>query len=121
MTSALHMTEADLLVSVLDLASLLGLRTAHFRPARTAAGWRTAVAGDGKGFPDLVVSGRSVLFRELKADRGRLSPEQVLWVAALKVARADVAVWTPADLRSGRVESELRAIRPATHPRRETK
>jgi hypothetical protein len=30
---------------VIELAKLRGWRTAHFRPARTAHGWRTAVLG----------------------------------------------------------------------------
>jgi hypothetical protein len=47
-------TEAAFLRQVLDLAKLRGWRTAHFRPAQTSRGWRTAVQGDGAGFPDLV-------------------------------------------------------------------
>lgn len=112
--SALRMSEAQLQSNVLELAALLGIRTAHFRPARTATGWRTAVSGDGKGFPDCVLVGTRVLFRELKADDGKPSAEQRGWYFALTRAGADVGYWTPDDWRSGRIEAVLRAISPKT-------
>src|SRR5690606_4527127 len=61
-------TESAFQRQVLALAKMLGWRTAHFRPAMNQRGdWRTPVAGDGKGWPDLVlVKGERVLFRELK-------------------------------------------------------
>jgi hypothetical protein len=107
------MTEDQLQEAVIDLAHLLGLRVAHFRPARIGPPgrerWVTPVEADGKGFPDLVIAGGSeVIFPELKSDTGRLSPEQKLWQAALG---SRFRVWRPADLQSGRIESELRAIR----------
>jgi hypothetical protein len=106
-------TEEQLLTSVLDLCRLLGIRTAHFRPAQSKTGrWLTAVQGDGKGYPDLTLVGAGgVLFRELKAAKGVLSPDQKLWLAALTEGGADAGVWRPADLLSGRIEAELRAIR----------
>jgi hypothetical protein len=109
------MSEDDLLRTVLDMARLFGLRTAHFRPAQSKSGnWITAVAGDGKGYPDLTIVGHGgVMFRELKSDRGTLSPDQRVWLVALEQARADVGVWRPVDLRSGRIERELRALRSA--------
>jgi hypothetical protein len=92
------MTEAELQRQVLQLARLCGWRTAHFRPARTAHGWRTAVAGDGAGFPDLVLCrGRQLLFVELKADKGKLRPEQETWIRALREAGAEAYVWRPRD------------------------
>src|SRR5690606_21908778 len=58
------MSENELLVGILDRARWFGVVTAHFRPARTKTGWVTAVAGDGKGFPDLVLVGPGgVLYR----------------------------------------------------------
>lgn len=105
------MLERDLQRAVLDLCKMLGLRTAHFRTARTGAGWATPVAGDGAGFPDLVIVGSAVLFRELKTDQGRLSHDQVGWKVTLLGADANWAVWTPTDLRSGLVLDELNAIR----------
>ncbi len=89
------MTEADFQTAVIDLAQLLGWRVAHFRPARTNAGWRTPVSADGKGFPDLVLVRDRVLFVELKSETGRLSPDQRAWVAALDDAGAQAFVWRP--------------------------
>lgn len=91
-------SEAGFLTAVLQYAKLCGWRTAHFRPALTSRGWRTAVQGDGKGFPDLVLvrAGR-IVFAELKMPRGRLSPEQVAWMDALKQTPFEIYVWTPDD------------------------
>jgi hypothetical protein len=93
----LEESEADFQKAVIELAQLLGWRVAHFRPARTEHGWRTAVSADGKGFVDLVMVKTSVLFVELKAERGRVSPEQEAWHAALRAAGAEVYVWKPPD------------------------
>ena len=50
--------------------------------------------GLGRGSPDLVVGVRGrVLFRELKAEGGRLSPEQVEWHAQARLRGLDVDVW----------------------------
>jgi hypothetical protein len=46
------LSEAAFTDAVIELARLGGWRVAHFRPARTASGWRTPVQGDGAGFPD---------------------------------------------------------------------
>lgn len=78
----------------------------HVRPARTKDGWRTPIAGD-KGFPDLTLVRERVLYRELKVGSGRTTREQRAWIDALTSAGADVAIWTPADLESGRILAEL--------------
>ncbi len=92
-------TEEEFLRQVIELARVFGWRTAHFRPAMTASGrWVTAVQGNGKGFPDLVlVRGDRILFVELKTDVGRLTNEQADWLSALKAAGAAVYLWRPAD------------------------
>jgi hypothetical protein len=79
---------------VIDMAHLFGWRVAHFRKVQTHGRWMTAVAADGKGFPDLVLAklGR-VIFAELKTDKGRLSVEQELWLKELP----DCVVWRPRD------------------------
>jgi excisionase family DNA binding protein len=65
---------------------------AHFRPGRTAHGWRTAVEGDGKGFPDLLLvhpDAGFVWFVELKRDDNKgLQPEQAMWRESLIAAGA---------------------------------
>lgn len=105
------MTEDQLLANVLDLCRLTHVRTAHFRPARTATGWRTAVSGDGKGFPDLVLVGnKGVLFRELKSDKGRPDTEQAVWLERLRAAGANVGVWRPDDLHAGSILHEIQAV-----------
>jgi hypothetical protein len=110
--AAPSMTEAHLLTAVLDLCKLLHLRVAHFRPARTDRGWRTAVQGDGAGWPDLVIVGPGgVIYRELKTDRGRISPVQADWLVALVDAGQDAGTWRPEDLASRRIERELLALR----------
>lgn len=104
------MTEAELQAAVIDLAHLLKWRIAHFRPAMNARGeWRTAVQGDGGGWPDLVLVRDRVLYRELKSARGTLSVEQQDWLHALKLAGADVDVWRPSDWTDGTIERALQA------------
>ncbi len=107
---AAHMSEDQLLANVLELAKTLRLRTAHFRPARTERGWRTPVAGDGKGWPDLVIVGSRLLVRELKSARGHLTQDQTAWFTTLHAAGVDVGVWTPADWLMGQIEAELREV-----------
>jgi hypothetical protein len=85
---------------VISLAKLHGWRVAHFRPAQNARGdWRTPVAADGKGFPDLVmVRDGDLIFAELKAKIGRLSTEQQEWLNQLnKTHGVTVCVWRPSD------------------------
>ena len=92
------LAEAEFQRQVIDLAHILGWRVAHFRPAMTAHGWRTPVQADGKGFPDLVMVRRDrLIFAELKAEKRKLTPEQVEWFNAL-TAVAEVYVWHPADI-----------------------
>jgi hypothetical protein len=91
-------TEAAFTTAVLQLMRLTGCRSMHLRPARTAAGWRTPVAGDGIGFPDLIgVKGDRVIAAELKTAKGRLGPGQREWLDALAAAGVEVFIWTPTD------------------------
>jgi hypothetical protein len=64
-----------------------------------------------RGYPDLTICGLGgVAFRELKAQRGKISREQQVWLDALAAAGADVDTWRPADLLSGRIARELAAL-----------
>jgi hypothetical protein len=95
---ALAVTEAQWQTTVLQIARLRGWRVAHFRPARTERGWRTPVAADGAGFPDLVLIRDRVVFAELKSRTGRVSPGQHVWLDALEHAGAEAYIWRPSDL-----------------------
>lgn len=107
-TTAAAMTETELLQVVLETAALFGWRTLHLRPARTAAGWRTAVSGDGAGFPDvLAVRGNRIIAAELKSHRGQLSAEQQVWLDALSTV-AETYVWRPEQWTDGTIEAVLR-------------
>ena len=95
-----RMTEAEWQEKVIATAHTFGWRVAHFRPAKTDRGWRTPVSADGKGFPDLVLVHPErwiTVFRELKGDKGKLSPEQVEWGKWLSHTTGDYEVWRPAD------------------------
>jgi VRR-NUC domain len=82
---AVFVTEAQMGDTLRDACSWTGWRCAHFRPGRTDHGWRTAVQGDGKGFPDwvLVHDRGGVVFVELKTVKGKLTPTQEAWGEAL--------------------------------------
>jgi hypothetical protein len=91
------MKEAEFTRQVIQLAQLYGWRVAHFRPARTLHGWCTPVAGDGAGFPDLLLLRETLLAVELKVGRNKPSAKQVEWLESLKRAGIFARVWTPAD------------------------
>jgi hypothetical protein len=61
------------------------------------------------GFPDDVIVGRYVMFRELKTQRGKLTQPQAEWVADLASTGADVKIWRPSDWVDGTILAELRA------------
>lgn len=93
----LHPTEAEFAEVVIGLARLRGWRCAHFRPARTEHGWRTAMTGD-VGFPDLVLARRGiVLFVELKSARGGLTVEQRAWRDSIAPSGM-WHLWRPSDV-----------------------
>ncbi len=87
-------SEAEWQRGIVELARMLGCRVAHFRPAKTSHGWRTAVAADGAGWPDLTLAkpGR-LIFAGLKSATGKLSDDQRAWLAVLAAAGAEVHVW----------------------------
>lgn len=91
-------SEAEFLKAVLALARLRGWVCLHVRPARTNKGWRTPLQGDGVGFPDLLCvrpNTGSLLVAELKSDRGRLTPEQQVWLDAFHAAGVEAHIWRP--------------------------
>ncbi len=89
-------SEAEFQSEVIKYAKMRGWRTCHFRASMNQRGkWQTAVQGDGAGFVDLVLVRERVLWIELKAENGKLSPEQEAWIAALMAAGQEVYVWRP--------------------------
>lgn len=89
--------EDEFKTEVLKFAVDHGWLRAHFRPAKTAKGWRTPVEADGKGFLDLVLVRERVVYVELKAPGNTMSDDQVKWFNALKKAKQEVYCWWPKD------------------------
>lgn len=81
-------TEAAFQDLIVQLARWCGWRVYHTHDSRRSdAGW-----------PDLVlVRNRVILFRELKARRGRMTEEQQHWGCLLLRAGQSWAVWRPED------------------------
>ena len=92
-----EISENEFQDQIMELAGLLGWHTAHFRPAMTKHGWRTAVSGEGKGFPDTILVRDRVIFCELKRQSGTLSEEQEWWGEWLLAAGQEWYCWKPSD------------------------
>ena len=101
----------ELQKGIIDLARRLGWRVAHTPPVLTKHGWRTAVAADGKGFPDLLLVRERCVVAEVKGDGDYLKPEQSAWLTAFRMAGIEAYVWTPVLWLDGTIEEALRARR----------
>lgn len=85
------MSERDFQRSVIELAHLMGWRVYSIPDSR-----RTTLSG----YPDLTLwnpKQQRVLFAELKTDKGRLRPEQVVVIDELRQCGQQVCVWRPKD------------------------
>lgn len=84
----------------------------HVQAIAKANGWKyhheCYSLGSDKGWPDLVLVRDRVIYVELKKEMGIVSPEQVVWMDALKAAGQEVHVWRPMQLMNGTVERVLR-------------
>lgn len=103
--TVIPMSEVALLNQVREIAKLYGWLMYHTHNSRRSA----------PGFPDCVFvhpTGR-LIFRELKSSKGRVRPEQKVWLEALCAAGQDAGIWRPEDLRSGAVVEALRVRRAA--------
>lgn len=98
---AARMPERELQQLVADLCTWLGLP--HFHPLN-AKGMRA-------GWPDSVIIGQRILYRELKSQAGHLSAEQRITGERLKAAGGDFAIWRPSDWLDGTIERELRLLK----------
>jgi hypothetical protein len=109
-TGASLMTEAELDVAVRELAALLGVRVYSVRNSR-------AGIVSSRGWPDLTLVGPGgIAWRELKAERGHATREQLEWGRAIADAGGSWKIWRPQDLMDRVVERELRAIARTTAP-----
>lgn len=96
------MTEKQLQDAVIAMCKLFGLHWYHTHDSRHSV----------RGFPDLFICGRGrALARELKNDTNKPTDDQLQWREWLRRAGIDWDLWRPADLRSGRIQRELEAIR----------
>lgn len=82
-------TESQFQTHVLNLARSLGWLVYH--------SWTSVHSA--KGFPDLVmVRGERMVCAELKSAKGKVSPEQEAWLAAMgRVTGVEAYIWRPAD------------------------
>jgi len=98
-----RLTEQQLQDLVMAMCRALGLYAYHTYNSRKCA----------PGFPDLVIIGERVLWRELKSWQPSRRPTsaQLKVLSGLSHAGQDVAVWRPADWFSGRIKAQLMAIR----------
>jgi len=100
--AAYAMTERELEEHVRALCKDFGLAVNHFPDSRRS--WLP-------GFPDLVVFGSAVLWRELKSQHGSLSVDQRRIGSRISHAGGDWAVWRPQHLFDGTIGRQLAAIR----------
>lgn len=66
--------------------------------------------GSAPGWPDWVIIGNRIIYRELKTERGALTAEQRLVGEKITAAGGNWAVWRPRDLLSGQIARELASI-----------
>jgi hypothetical protein len=97
-------TEREWQRQITDLATMLGWSWYHTHDSRRSPA----------GFPDLVLWRERVVYVELKAQRGRLRPEQRVTITAFRQAGAEVYVWRPSDFDTAR--RVLTVLRPARRP-----
>ena len=69
----------DLQASVIDMAHRYRWHVVHNPSVETKQGWRTALAADAKGFPDLLLFRERVIAIEIKGNGDRMSAEQHDW------------------------------------------
>lgn len=94
------MYEAELEAEVVKLMTDLGLYGFHVRN----------MIGSEPGWPDWVIIGRRIIYRELKRQADRPTPAQRRVGILIRRAGGDWAVWKPRDLLDGTIRRELEAI-----------
>jgi hypothetical protein len=79
----------DLQKAIIDYAHTLHWSVVHNPAVETKQGWRTALAADAKGFPDLLLFRERVVAIEVKGDGDRLSDEQTEWSKRMMTANVE--------------------------------
>ena len=99
--------EAAFQAEVMSTALRLGLLAYHpYRSQKSVP-----------GFPDTVIVGaRGVLYRELKMAKGKPSPDQLHWIAALTEAGQNAGIWRPEHW-PRLIVAEMQALGRLTTPR----
>lgn len=91
------MKEKEFQANVVELCHYLGYLTYHTFDSRKSE----------PGFPDLVIVGRNrVLFRELKAEKGKVTTKQLMWGGAIIAGGGDWEVWRPSMM--DRIQEQLK-------------
>jgi hypothetical protein len=109
------LTEKQWLTQVVELARLLGWATYHpWLSIHSASGW-----------PDLALVRERLILAELKAEKGKVSIEQRLWLDRLTVAGVENYIWKPSNFEEivtiltrrdhARIAQEVPVSSPATH------
>ncbi len=86
----------DLQKGIIDLAHTLHWHVVHNPTVETKQGWRTALAADSKGFPDLMLFRDRVVAIEVKGDGDTLKKEQEEWGNRIMRAGVEYYVVRPA-------------------------
>jgi len=90
------MSEADLQTHIIAMAEVLGYEVVHIRDSR---GQRVA------GLPDLLLMrAPTIIFAELKREKGRLMAKQAWFLAQLRECGVRVYLWRPSDWMAGTVQ-----------------
>lgn len=92
--------EADLQEAVRVACKGLGLYHFHVLNSK----------GCEPGWPDSVIVGNRILYRELKTQFGKLTSEQTALGYKLRAAGANWKIWRPADLLDGTIARELAEV-----------
>lgn len=97
-------TETQFAARVIAYAQLRQWHVVHYRPARTATGWRTPLIGH-RGAPDLLLAREgTVILAELKSEKGAMRAGQAAWGKA--IGNIHYRLWRPSNW--GEIEQELK-------------
>ena len=100
------MTERELQKAVIQLAETTGWMVYHVQNVKGKLRAKTSV-----GFPDLImIRDGKLVVAELKSKKGRLSPDQITWLAEFNWLDGNcrVFVWRPEQWLNGDIEEVLK-------------